>query len=160
MKKTILYTFILLVLITGCSNVEKKEKPNSKVIISNKCMFNDADISVEWTFTSKDGIYINKSLQKTTINKNRLDELGVNVVKQEIDNFQKEYNEKGIDYNAELTNNAMVEILSVDYAVAEMNKLKSLGFVTPDTDGNVYVPKLKKTIEIFKAQGYKCSVEM
>lgn len=158
MKNKIIFVLILLIGIVGCSTENGNTNKQGEDKIVSTCKMGNSNVNTNWSFFTKDGIYVSKSIQKTVLGLEMIDEIGMDVIEKQISDYKKEYDAKGISYKAEISSDSMTEILTIDYELADINKLVELGFITLDKNGDRNIPKIKKTIEIFEYQGCKCKM--
>lgn len=139
MKKIVLCLCLLLV---GCSNKET----------TTVCAFTQENVKIVNTIVAQDDKVIKQTLENEIHYKNL--ELTKEDVVELANEYVESYDLEGLNYSFEVNEEHLLETITVDYSIVDIQELMNIGFIESVEDAK-YI-SLKETLTTLKDTGFIC----
>lgn len=139
MKKIVLCFCLFLV---GCSNKET----------TTVCAFTQENVKIVNTIVAQDDKVIKQTLENEIHYKNL--ELTKEDVVELANEYVESYDLEGLNYSFEVNEEHLLETITVDYSIVDIQELMNIGFIESVEDAK-YI-SLKETLTTLKDTGFIC----
>ena len=139
MKKIVLCLCLLLV---GCSNKET----------TTVCAFTQENVKIVNTIVAQDDKVIKQTLENEINYKNL--ELTKEDVVELANEYVDSYDLEGLNYSFEVNEEHLLETITVDYSIVDIQELMNIGFIESVEDAKDI--SLKETLTTLKDTGFIC----
>lgn len=139
MKKIVLCLCLLLV---GCSNKET----------TTVCAFTQENVKVVNTIVAQEDKVIKQTLENEIHYKNL--ELTKEDVVELANEYVESYDLEGLNYSFEVNEEHLLETITVDYSIVDIQELMNIGFIESVEDAK-YI-SLRETLTTLKDTGFIC----
>lgn len=139
MKKIVLCFCLLLV---GCSNKET----------TTVCAFTQENVKIVNTIVAQEDKVIKQTLENEIHYKNL--ELTKEDVVELANEYVESYDLEGLNYSFEVNEEHLLETITVDYSIVDIQELMNIGFIESVEDAK-YI-SLKETLTTLKDTGFIC----
>ena len=139
MKKIVLCLCLLLV---GCSNKET----------TTVCAFTQENVKIVNTIVAQEDKVIKQTLENEIHYKNL--ELTKEDVVELANEYVESYDLEGLNYSFEVNEEHLLETITVDYSIVDIQELMNIGFIESVDDAK-YI-SLKETLTTLKDTGFIC----